>query len=191
MSLPQPSERTRADRPVIAAPGDRTAAFRALFVEHAGPLATFVFRYVGSRQVAEDVVQDVFYRLWLRWHDWSPRGDIRAYLYSAARNGALNALRQAGTEERWSREVGERLEGARQMAPGDSLRHADLAGDVRHAVAALPARQRMIVQLRWLHELSNADVATTLRISKKTVENQVNRALKTLRAILRRYEVDD
>src|SRR5581483_2448661 len=76
------------------------AAFEALVATHYADLCDFVFRFVKSRDAAEDIVQDVFVRLWERRAESDPR-DPRPYLYRAARNGALSYLRHRHVHERW------------------------------------------------------------------------------------------
>jgi len=63
----------------------------------------------------------------------------------------------------------------------------ELEAAVRAAVERLPERCRMVFTLRWQHQLSYAEIAETLGIATKTVETQMNRALKALREPLRPY----
>lgn len=160
-------------------------AFEALFRAHAPALRDYATSYLGTSEAADNVVQDIFLRLWVRRAEWPVRGSLRAYLYSAARHQVLNVLRHGRAQQRWEPEIALHLS---QDATDDiTASQADLATlehALTNAVAALPERQREVVRLRWVEGLAYTEVAQTLGISTKTVDNHLARALKTLRAVL-------
>jgi RNA polymerase sigma-70 factor (ECF subfamily) len=71
--------------------------------------------------------------------------------------------------------------------PEEQYEMAELDAAIRDAIECLPERCRLVFTLRWQHHLSYAEIAETLGIAVKTVENQVTRALKALRTKLRPY----
>src|SRR5688572_29959919 len=75
-------------------------AFDALVVAHYQPLLRLAVNYLGMRETAEEVVQDVFLAIWTRRAQWSPDGALRLYLYSATRNRAFSLLRHRRVEQR-------------------------------------------------------------------------------------------
>src|SRR5437867_6584755 len=89
-------ERAWADR--IRA-GD-VDAFEALYRTYWQRLYAFAFRYVRSKEDAEEVVQDVFFRIWRGRADWVPAGAVRNYVYCAVRNAARDRLARAAVA-RW------------------------------------------------------------------------------------------
>ena len=160
--------------------GDRDA-FEALFHTHYAGLCRFALRYEPSPEVAEDLVQDVFFNLWRRRHAWVPEHAPRAYLYGAVRKRALKHLRHEGVVARW------RTRAEVQPAPIASEADADLScreleAALRQAVDLLPERRRLVYELSREHGLTYAEIA--LGISVKTVEMQMTRALKFLRTRL-------
>jgi len=161
------------------------AAFEALFRTHYAPLCDFVYGYVRSRAVAQELVQDLFLRHWERVA--TPAGTLAAsYLYTAARNRAVGHLRRERVAVAW---VKSRSSAAR-AAPADAdepLREHELRDALERAVAKLPERCRLIFTLSRHRNLSNAAIARMLCISVNTVEQQMWRALKTLRAKLAPY----
>jgi RNA polymerase sigma-70 factor (family 1) len=164
------------------------AAFRALFERFFEPLHRYALRLLRSREDAEDVVHDVFLRLWRQRDRLEPARDVRAYLYAAARNGALDRLRRRRLEEGWS-EGGAppraSADGAATEAEVESaIESEETAEAIRRAVEALPPRQREIILLRWRRQMSYAEIAAELRIAEKTVGIHVGRALRRLRATL-------
>ena len=174
------AERSAALRERLRA-GDR-AAVEELFREHYAALVGFADGYVRSTAVAEEIVQDVFLNLWRGRERLAGEGTLRAYLFQAVRNRALNHLRHA-------RHVARHAAAAPRddavPALGDALLvEAELAAAARAAVDALPERCREVFLLSRAHDLSYAEIARALDISVKTVETQMGRALKAIRRAL-------
>ncbi|HZS61609.1 MAG TPA: RNA polymerase sigma-70 factor [Gemmatimonadaceae bacterium] len=157
-------------------------AFEQLFRRYAEPLYDCAYGYVGSRDVAQDVVQQLFVTLWERRRIWQVSGTVATYLYRAVRNGSLNALRS----NRRRLAFGERI----SDVPGieQELEAADLARAVARIVARLPERCREVFRLNRYHHLTYAEVAEVLNLSVKTVENHMARSLRELRSRLKTQE---
>lgn len=171
-------ERSLVDRIRL---GD-SAAFDALFRSFYGEMCTFAFRYLRSREDAEDVVQDVFAAIWQRRSAWNVEGDVRAYLFGAVRNRALRRSEQLTRHEKRTNML--RFDAALERSGPPVDRHLEdeeVEANVRAAIAALPDRSREIVVLRWQHQMKYSEIAKTMGISVKGVENQLARATKKLR----------
>src|SRR6056297_2042885 len=72
--------------------GDRSA-FEKLFRSYYKQLHGFAYTYVCKQEQAEDIVQTIFFRIWLNKEDWDPPGKVKHYLFNAVRNEALNVIR--------------------------------------------------------------------------------------------------
>ena len=158
-------------------------AFEELFLDHYVSLCHFVDSYVRAPDVAEEIVQAVFLRVWEHRHSWDPRGNPRAYLFASCRNQALDVLRHERIVARSIAE-GDDLGIGRWSKPrlaDAELEAAELADKLRAVVAELPERRRLVVILRWQHQLTNPEIARILGISVKGVEMQFSRALADLR----------
>jgi len=158
-------------------------AFAALFLEHYTSLCQFVDSFVRAPDIAEEIVQGVFLRIWEHRRSWNPRAGPRAYLFASCRNQAVDALRH---EQIVAQSLGRDtyLGVGRWSAPrlaDAELEAAELADKLRSVVAELPERRRLVVILRWQHQLSNPEIARILGISVKGVEMQFSRALADLR----------
>ncbi len=161
------------------------AAFDAMFVEYYRPLYAFVHGYVRSRALAEELVQDLLMNVWLHRERWHVRGSVRAYLFGAARNRALNCTRNQHIAER------SELRAAREVTrPGmgqgpppidECAMRGELGAALGRAIERLPARQREAFTLRWQADLSHAEIADAMGIALKTVEFNLSRACRTLR----------
>jgi RNA polymerase sigma-70 factor (ECF subfamily) len=160
-------------------------SFDALVRAHYGRLCNFAYRFTGSRDVAEDIVQDVLLRIWRRREGFDLR-DPLPYLYQAVRNQAASYRRQHGVRERWRNRVSCE---APKVAPdgGAELVAADLADAAALAIQRLPERCRLVFTMSREQDLSYAEIARLLGISVKTVETQMGRALRQLRAQLASY----
>ena len=166
-------------------------AFEALFRAHYDPLCRFVREYVRAPEVAEDVVQGLFVRLWRDHRKHEIRGSVRAYLYVAARNAALNHIRHERLahllSRRWQAAPVDAPLPAAPRTPEEELASGEASAAVRAAIDDLPERARLAATLRWEHQLSYAEIADVMGISVKGVENQLGRIMKSLRASLAAY----
>lgn len=159
------------------------AAFEALFRALAPGLCALVTRYVGSRQAAEELVQELFFDLWRRREQLAPDRSIAAYLHAAARNRALNWLRKERRITPWSAAAAQRDLEPDPSSPNES-ELLDML-ELQDAIAGLPARCRLIFTLSRQQDMSYGEIASSLGLSIKTVETQMGRALKALRERLR------
>ena len=165
-----------------ASDGDPRISFDAFARAHYERLCNFAYRYVESRDVVEDIVQDVLTELWRRREQFDVR-DPLPYLYQAVRNRALTYVRHRRVRERWqARVLAEGEPHTADTAPDVEL--TDLARAIASAVDALPERCRLIFTMSREQDLTYADIARILGLSVKTVEAQMGRALKALRTRL-------
>lgn len=156
------------------------AVYETLFRTFAPGLCTFLTRYVGERAVAEELVQDVFLSLWDHRATVHITGSVQGYLFAAARNRALNHIEHERVVDRFRVSVLTRMTPADASLQGEAECFAAL--EMQDALAQLPARCRLVFNLQRNHGMTYDEVAASLAISVKTVEVQMGRALKTLRA---------
>jgi RNA polymerase sigma-70 factor (ECF subfamily) len=164
------------------------AAFDELAEQHGQRLRAVARHVVGCSETAAEVVQDVLFRLWKDRESLVIREHVGGYLARAVRNRALDQVKRQRVESRWREQelleverdhVARLTHGAHDGSQVDGWDRA-----VREALDQLPARRREAVLLRWRDGLSYDEIARRLEISVKTVENQIGRALKTLRETL-------
>ena len=164
------------------------SAYRALLERYWGRLVAYAVPMLGGRDAAEDVVQEVFIRLWRSRSGWQSRGSVGAYLYRITRNLALNRRRdrKVALDFRLGPDVG--LSGPRPPRDPDTVLHVEiLRRDVERAIAALPERRREVFILARFHRLSYREIADAMGISPQTVANQMSQALASLRELLERH----
>ncbi|MCB9278800.1 MAG: RNA polymerase sigma-70 factor [Lewinellaceae bacterium] len=140
-------------------------------------------RIVADENLAEDLAQEVFFELWKRKDTLSINTSIPAYLKRAVVNRSLNYLRDnrlISVEE----EQMLNAPGLQTSAGNTDMEASELEELILRTIDGLPDRCRLVFTLSRYEELSYQEIAGKLDISVKTVENQMTKALKVLRAAL-------
>jgi RNA polymerase sigma-70 factor (ECF subfamily) len=158
--------------------GGSEQAFEKLFNTFAPGLCAFLTRYVGSQAVAEDLVQDLFLTLWRRRAELHIEGAVSTYLLRAAKNRAQNHLRSVRVTEKF------RL--AHLHNVDERSVEAELLStlDLQEAIEKLPPRCRLVFTMCRQQGYTYQKIADELGLSVKTVDTQMQRAMKALRARL-------
>lgn len=168
--------------------GNETS-FELLYRAYFRPLVLFVLPLVESPAIAEEVVEDVFVHLWEHRTSIDIQCAVNTYIFSAARNRALNVARRMRVEQRWRDQQA-------QVSLAVEWDHVhsqtgDIALDiervqhaVRNAIETLPEQRRRVLHLRWAQGMSYAEIAEVIGSSVVAVERQLSRTLKALRVIL-------
>jgi len=161
-----------------------TVAFERVFRDHYGNLCDFVDGYVRSRSESEEIVQDLFFALWLRRADWKVTSTLRAYFFAVARSRALGWRRRDALERGVDADsLVEALHTGR-LGPEYNSDATDEARRLHDAIAALPERARLAVRLRWLERMRYPEIVEAMGISLKGVEKLVTSALRAVRPAL-------
>lgn len=161
----------------------RNDLFCTLFSETRTALRRYVQRFVGSRETAEEIVQEAF----LRTYEQGDRVEIpRAFLFSTARNLASNLNRDQRKSKTDS--VGN-FDDSRvvllQTSPEQGVLEDEQARLVSKAIDRLPPKCRAAFALRIFHDCSYKEIADRMEISTKTVEKYIARGLREVHADLK------
>jgi RNA polymerase sigma-70 factor (ECF subfamily) len=160
-------------------------AFEAIFRTHYRRLCLFAEEFVNSSDQAEDLVEDVFASTWEGRESCRGCDSLKSYLYVAVRNRAFKVLRHRKVVNRLAERAypGGPVPGMSAVRdnPAENAAASELARAVERAVASLPERSRQAYLLHRQHGMSYAEIAETMEISVKTVENHLARAVKALR----------
>lgn len=139
------------------------------------PLGMFALRIIGDVDDSNDVVQSVFLKTWNKITEGDCPENLKTYLYTAVRNASLKFIE---TKARYEVEAVESYPEVTDVSIDTSERDARLW----RAIESLPERCREIFLMCKRDGLSYRQVAEELSITEKTVENQMSKALKSLRA---------
>ncbi|MGV3639955.1 MAG: RNA polymerase sigma-70 factor [Adhaeribacter sp.] len=157
-----------------------------LFRQYYAGLCKSLYRTLRDASLAEDIVQEVFVKVWDMRHSLRLDEAIPAYLYRSCYNAALNFLK--------SRKPLTDLSSLEDLAAGSQTAEQNLGlqeteNQVQRAIEALPPKTRLVFSLSRFEELSYKEIADRLEISVKSVEKHMGIALHRLRENLREYLV--
>jgi RNA polymerase sigma-70 factor (ECF subfamily) len=154
-------------------------AFEQLFKEYYFKLSRFVWRYVESKAIAEEIVQAVFADIWEDRAEWGPE-NTKSYLFSAVKNRAISHLRHQQVRIKYDSQWRDDEEHT-TIEIDDKAREKRLQKAIKAEIEALPARSKMTFKLHRYDGLTYKEIAEVMDVSVKTVESQMTRTLKRLR----------
>ncbi|HVI49398.1 MAG TPA: RNA polymerase sigma-70 factor [Chitinophaga sp.] len=157
--------------------------FEHLFKENHAQCIAFATHYTGNAHEAEEIVQQVFLRIWEKRDSISISGPVKAYLFSAIRNTAISQWRKDNVRSERETFYGT----ARETATQASDQVKELETLYHKALERLPDRCREVFVLSRQQNMKYSEIAATMNISVKTVENQMGKALRILHAELKEY----
>ncbi|MEM7369715.1 MAG: RNA polymerase sigma-70 factor [Bacteroidota bacterium] len=168
--------------------GDKQA-FRQLFDQYYPYLISTVLKLSGDMELARDVSQEVFFTIWKNREKLQITSSLKAYLRRAAVNRMLNHLKAQKYQHTDTGPILDApLEGETVL---QQLEAGDLQRIIQQAIDQLPQRCRMIFLLCRVEGLSHKEISAQMNISPKTVENQMTKALKTLKKAIHPYTTND
>ena len=176
---------------------EEAGAFEELVERYQARLVALMHHLVGSADEAEDLAQEVFFRVYRSRKKYRARAKFSTWLFTIANNLALNALRARQRRPaiplqlRDSGPLGPRP--AEQLArdkanqPVQHMQQAELAEVVRRALDQLNERQRMAVLLNKFEEMNYLEIAEIMGLTTKGVKSLLSRARTNLRSALEGY----
>lgn len=160
--------------------GDKQA-FKYVFDTYFTALCRFMYLYLGDTQEAEDIASDIFASVWENRKKLEIRLTFKAYLFQAAKNRCLNAIRDRKATVSQDDINGQDTP---QVSITDSLETEELNNLIQEAILSLPEKCREVFLQSRTKNLTNQEIAESMDISVKTVEAQITKALKQIRKFL-------
>lgn len=171
-----------ADLIVSLREGDMKA-FSELFDRYAKRLYHFAIGYLKSVEESEEIVQDVFLKIWNNREEISLLKSFEAYLFTIAKNGILNTIRKSKSEQAYLNYA--KLHPGKNILFDEELDFKELEIAYKQSIDKLSPKRKEIYLLSRELLLSNAEIAEKMNISVKTVENQMTSAISEIRKNLR------
>ena len=162
------------------------AAFEQVFKEHFKNLHAYAINLVQEEAAAEEMVQNVFLKLWDRGEQFNFHSTVAAYLYRAVHNECLNYLKHEKVKASYHHYAKHDQHVSGDSASGKVLA-TELEQKIKTALNELPEQCRTIFQLSRFEELKYQEIADKLSLSVKTVEAQMGKALRLMRIKLADY----
>ncbi|MCQ9159566.1 RNA polymerase sigma-70 factor [Parabacteroides distasonis] len=160
--------------------GDREA-FSMLYKQYWEKVYHFCGLYLNNRDVAEDVVQEVFIKVWESREFIREDDNFKGLLFVITRNLIFNQHRKNVNEDFYKMTVLSAMETSYDLE--EEITAYNLGEYIDHLIEELPERRRVIFNLSRKEHKSYKEIAFQLNISEKTVENQISEALKFLKKI--------
>ena len=171
-------------------------AFEELVEKYKQPIVHFIYRTLGDATEAEDLAQNVFIQAYKSAHRYKVSAKFSTWLYTIARNLALNELRRRSRHPAQSLEAisaehedacPRQFPDARAQPASTDLLEGELIDKVEEAIAQLPESQRTAILLCREEELSYEEIAQVLGTSLSATKSIIHRARETLKAKLKPY----
>ena len=184
----RPLASSQSDNALLARSRDGDqAAFRELVETYTPRVYSLVRNLVRSQSEAEDVTQEVFFKVYRKLDTFREDSAFYTWLYRVAVNAATDWLKKKRQDRALQVEDMQRLPLADEGdGPDTDIGRKDLRGEIRNAMSTLPEIFRTILVLRELEGMAYEEIGTVLEISKGTVESRLFRARAKLKAELER-----
>ncbi|MDP4184616.1 MAG: RNA polymerase sigma-70 factor [Bacteroidota bacterium] len=163
---------------------DRGRLFEELFRNYYGSLCNFANKFVHDWDESEEVVQEVFYRLWKNRQILHESQSLKPLLFKAVQNRCINYLEHKKIVQKHASEIQTAAQQEWFSANDTSspLTQDELNQAIQRGIDTLPVHCKRIFEMSRIEGLSYKEIASQLGVSVKTVETQISRALKKLRA---------
>jgi len=158
--------------------GDQKA-FELAYHNWSGKIYFFILKQSGSEDIATEVVQQVFVRLWEKREKLSEEHTLNTQLFRMSKTIFIDELRKAAQSRRYR----EKIHSTTEPFVENTLEHKEALGIIYHAIDQMPKVRKQIFRMSRMEHLTYQQIATRLSISPKTVENHIGLALRFLKEI--------
>ncbi len=154
--------------------------YKSLFQTYYTPLTYFANKYVKNIEVAKELVQELFVKLFEKRYALAIDTSFKSYLYKSIYNSCINYLNQISIRENHHHKIKDQKNDLIEFSE-DEIYRIELEQRIYNEIEKLPAQCKRIFKMNRFEGLSNGDIAEQLNLSKRTVETQISKALKILR----------
>jgi len=154
--------------------------FESLFRSSYVSLVRYAKTLIKDHDSAEEIVQDLFFRLWQDKEKLNIESSLNGYLFRSVHNKCLHFIEHKKVVERYAEEMSSK-QPDKQESPADILQYRELQAKVSRILKRLPERCGQVFYLSRFEGLKYTEIAEKLSVSVKTVESNMGRALKEFR----------
>ena len=166
--------------------GGNEKAFRTFYDAYFNHLSAYIFKLCKSETATEEIVQDIFLKIWVNRASLAHMDIPEAYIFSMARNKTLDYLRRLSKETNLINVLQQHLSSSRNDVE-DKLNAEELRLLIEEALEQLSTQKRKIFQLSRNEGLSHDEIAEVMHLSKSTVKNHLSETLQHVREHLRHH----
>ncbi len=161
-------------------------SFERLFKKHYVQLCLYAVKYIKNEKLAEEIVQDVFYKIWEKRSFININVSLKSYLFTAVRNKCLQQINHQKVINTYNKYI-ENSDEKNIEGPYENLIYKETLEIFNEALETLPKRCSEIFKLSRFEGLKYSEIANNLSVSVKTVEANISKALKTFRIYFPEY----
>jgi RNA polymerase sigma-70 factor (ECF subfamily) len=158
-------------------------AFKSIYEEYHSQLYFFALRFLKSRQLSEEIVHDVFLKLWETKHLLNTSLSFKSYLYTITKNLVLNVISRADKELKIKNEIISYSPSSHNIVEDDITYH-EYEAIAHAAISRLPAQRQVVFRMCRLEGLTYEEVAEKLGISKGTVSDHMVKAVRSIKQFI-------
>lgn len=168
---------------ILISKGDEKA-FQSLFTSYYGQLFNYILSIVKSKQVAEELVMDVFLKIWLG-KEIIPRIEkFNAFIFRVAHNKSIDFLRSVARDPKFQDLLWEQIQLSNNNHADSVMMAREYEAKLREAVSLLSPQKKKIYQMSREENMTHDEIAVQLNLSKHTVNNHIVEAQRFIRAYL-------
>jgi RNA polymerase sigma-70 factor (family 1) len=160
--------------------------FEEVFRKYYQSLCHYANNILKDSDEAEEIVQNLFFSLWEKRASLEINISLKSYLYRSVHNHCLNRIKHLKIREEYVQYSNNYYENSYESV-NQAVMGNELEAKIKAAIEKLPEQCRLVFKMSRFEELKYNEIAEQLGISVKTVENQIGKALKVLRAELIDY----
>jgi RNA polymerase sigma-70 factor (family 1) len=159
-------------------------AFRALFASYYEQLYRYIFGFIKSKQVSEELVMDVFLKIWLGRDLISQIEKFDAFLFRVAHNKSIDFLRSVARDPKFKDLLLENIQLANNVQSDSPVLMQEYETKLREAVSLLSPQRKKVYQLSREQDMTHDEIAAQLNLSKHTINNHIVEAQRFIRTYL-------
>ena len=156
------------------------SSYNLLFVRYYSRLCAFVSGIIQNNAASEDVVQELFIRLWTQRRKLEINDNISGYLYRASKNAALNYLRSESNRKKTIQNI----PASEYDADENLIDELEFNASLHHCIEQLPERSKEVLMKCRFEGLKQKEISDQLGISVKTIKNQIWKSMQYLKSCL-------
>lgn len=169
------------------------SAFKLVFKMWYEQLLHFAKEYVINEEIAKNMVQDAYLKLWEKRKKLNPESNLKSYLYTLTKNNCINYLNKIKVRQSYEKHIKNNYEElllnyqALSSLDFDALSFDELNELIQTTIDSLPEKCRKVFKMSRYDDLKNREIAEKLEISERTVEDHISKALSKLRTNVKKH----
>ena len=165
-----------------------TDSFNLLFNKYYKELCNFSYLIISNKQLAEEVVADVFVKIWQKREDINITTSIKSYLYKSTKNTTISYIRKKRIDEISLDEMFN-VQEVITSNPEDLIIQDETLVQIKDVLSILPTKSKLVFQMHRFNQLKYKDIAEIMNVSVKSVEKHMSKSMKILREYKTKYEL--